>query len=117
MSEVRKGGLGPYALSGKVAVVTGGSSGIGAASVRRLAEGGAKVVVGYNQGGDRAGKLVRELPGGGHSATFLPLEDSAAIRAAAAKVRETHGRCGELRPCGSAPGTASVAFSLPKPER
>jgi NAD(P)-dependent dehydrogenase (short-subunit alcohol dehydrogenase family) len=38
--------------------VTGGSSGIGAASVRRLAAAGARVVVGYNRGLDRAKKLL-----------------------------------------------------------
>ena len=40
-------------LNGKVAVVTGGSNGIGAATVRMLAEEGASVVVGYNNGEDR----------------------------------------------------------------
>ena len=50
-------------LAGKVAVVTGGSSGIGAASVRLLAAAGARVVVGYNKGADRAVALIAELPG------------------------------------------------------
>jgi len=37
-----------FFLTKRVAIVTGGSSGIGAASVRRLAAAGARVVVGYN---------------------------------------------------------------------
>ncbi len=62
MTELRRGDLGEYALAGRVAVVTGGSSGIGAATVRRLAASGATVVVGYNSGLDRAKALVAELP-------------------------------------------------------
>ncbi len=90
-------------LAGKVAVVTGGSSGIGAASVRRLAAAGARVVVGYNKGADRAAALVAELPGNSHIAMYLPLEDTAQIRKVAAAVGET---------CG-APTSWSIRRALP----
>jgi 3-oxoacyl-[acyl-carrier protein] reductase len=79
-------------LAGKVAVVTGGSSGIGAASVRLLAAAGARVVVGYNRGAERAAALIAEVPGSGHKAMHLPLEDTAQIRKVAAAVREEFGR-------------------------
>ncbi|MGA8759815.1 MAG: SDR family oxidoreductase [Stellaceae bacterium] len=79
-------------LNGKVAVVTGGSSGIGAASARMLAAAGAKVVVGYNKGADRAAALIAELAGSDHRAMHLPLEDTAQIREAAAAVRDQFGR-------------------------
>ncbi len=79
-------------LAGKVAVVTGGSSGIGAASVRLLAAAGARVVVGYNRGAERAAALIGEVPGNGHKAMHLPLEDTAQIRRVAAAVREEFGR-------------------------
>jgi 3-oxoacyl-[acyl-carrier protein] reductase len=79
------------ALAGKVAVVSGGSSGIGAASVRALAAAGAKVVIGYNKGLERARELIAALPGDGHEAMHLPLEDTAQIRRVAAAVRDAFG--------------------------
>ena len=83
-------------LTGKVAVVTGASSGIGAASARLFAEAGAKVVVGYNQGIDRAKAVIAALKGSGHKAMHLPLEDTAQIRKVAAAVKEEFGRCDVL---------------------
>ena len=79
-------------LAGAVAIVTGGSSGIGAATVRRLAEAGAAVVIGYNKGEARAKALMAELPGSGHRALHLPMEETARIRAVAAEVERAYGR-------------------------
>jgi 3-oxoacyl-[acyl-carrier protein] reductase len=81
-----------FSLTKRVAIVTGGSSGIGAASVRRLAAAGARVVVGYNHGLDRAERLIGELLGTGHCAMHLPLEDTAQIRRVAAAVEGQFGR-------------------------
>src|ERR1700675_4063828 len=83
-------------LDGKVAVVTGGSSGIGAASCRQFAAAGARVVVGYNTGLDRAERLIAELPGSGHKAMRLPLGDTAQIRKVAAMVEAEFGRADVL---------------------
>ena len=99
----------PFLLTGKVAVVTGGSSGIGAASVRLLAGAGARVVVGHNKGADRAAALIAELPGSGHQAMYLPLENSAQIRNVAAAVKEGFGRTDIL--VNSAGFTRMVAHS------
>ena len=96
-------------LAGKVAVVTGGSSGIGAASVRLLAGAGARVIVGYNKGADRAATLIRELPGSGHQAMHLPMEDSAQIRKVAAAIKDGFGRADIL--VNSAGFTRMVAHS------
>jgi 3-oxoacyl-[acyl-carrier protein] reductase len=79
-------------LDGKVAFVTGGSSGIGAATVRMLAEEGATVAVGYHNGEERARALIGELRGGGHRAFRIALADSATIRKAADDVRSAFGR-------------------------
>ena len=92
MPELRRGDLGEYALTGRVAVVTGGSSGIGAAVARRLAVAGAAVVVGYNAGVDRARALVAELAGERHMVAHLPMEDTAAIHAAADAVKAAFGK-------------------------
>lgn len=85
-----------YSLQDKVAVVTGGSNGIGAASVRALAQAGARVAVGYYKGRERAEKLIAELPGTGHRAIHMHMEDSATLQAAADEVRKAYGRADVL---------------------
>ena len=66
-------------LSGKTALVTGGSSGIGAACVRALAGAGARVVIGYHHGAERAQSLLAELPGDGHSILSISFGDPATL--------------------------------------
>lgn len=79
-------------LKGQVALVTGGSSGIGAAAVRLLAGCGADVVVGYNSGRERALDLIKSLPGNGHEAARISLAEAATIGAAADVVKAKWGK-------------------------
>jgi len=79
-------------LKNQVALVSGGSSGIGAACVKQLAAQGAIVVVGYHRGLERAQALVSQLPGVGHVAMQVPLEDSAAHAVIAQAVWAQKGR-------------------------
>ena len=65
-------------LDGKIGLVTGASSGIGAACARALAVAGATVIVGYHLGEERAEAVRAELPGSGHRTLRIPLSDSAA---------------------------------------
>jgi len=94
-------------LKGKVAIVTGASSGIGAAAARMLAGAGARVIVGYNNGEARAQGVVAELPGSGHRVQRIVLEDSSTMRRAAEDVRATCGRCDIL--------VNSAGFTRPVP--
>ena len=68
-------------LEGKVAVVVGGSGGIGAASAQLMAGAGAKVVVGYRTNAQKAEDLASALPGDGHIAAPVVITDTASIEA------------------------------------
>lgn len=87
------------ALRGKVAVVTGGAGGIGAAICRRLAQAGATVVLTYRTKSEAAEALVKSLPGAGHFARRVDVTDSAALGALAAETRERLSRCDVLVNC------------------
>ena len=79
-------------LAGRVAVVTGGTGGIGAAICKTLAQAGAAVAVGYNSASEKAEAMLGELPGDGHMALRMPVTDSAALKDAIAAVDKRHSR-------------------------
>jgi 3-oxoacyl-[acyl-carrier protein] reductase len=81
-------------LSTKVAVVTGGSRGIGAGIARRLAAEGAKVVVNYASRADAAEQVVADIQKGGGDAIALQTDmgDLDAIRRLFAETKTQYGR-------------------------
>jgi NAD(P)-dependent dehydrogenase (short-subunit alcohol dehydrogenase family) len=81
-------------LTGKIALVTGASRGIGRASALALANEGAYVIAHYNSAGDEARALVNEIRGIGGKAEAVSADLAAADGAhwLAAKVREIAGK-------------------------
>src|ERR1700719_96675 len=71
-------------LSGKVALVTGGSRGIGAGIVKRLAREGAAVAFTYSASNEKATQLVHFVEAGGGRALAIQADsaDAAAVRGA-----------------------------------
>lgn len=81
-----------HALEGKVAVVVGGSGGIGRATCRLLADAGATVVVGYRSGKEKAEEIAAGLPGRGHVSLPVSIGDTATIETFRDAVLATCGR-------------------------
>ncbi|HET8728917.1 MAG TPA: SDR family oxidoreductase [Alphaproteobacteria bacterium] len=81
-------------LEGKIALVTGGSRGIGAAIARRLAAEGATVAITYGQSQEKAHGVISEIEAGGGRGMALRADnrDAAAVEAAIDAVVEAHGR-------------------------
>ncbi|KWV58637.1 3-ketoacyl-ACP reductase [Bradyrhizobium macuxiense] len=83
----------PFDLAGRVAIVTGGGRGIGAAIVTRLAQAGATVAI-ANRTPDVAEALARELAADGLAAQSVPFDklDRASLRLLVDGVAVRHGR-------------------------
>ena len=81
-------------LEGKIALITGGSRGIGAAIAKRLAADGANVAITYTKGADAAASIVKEIEGTGRKAIAIQADaaDGKAVKAAIEKTVATFGR-------------------------
>jgi len=81
-------------LEGKIALITGGSRGIGAAIAKRLAADGANVAITYSKGADAAASVVKEIERAGGKAIAIQADatDANAVEAAVEKTVATFGR-------------------------
>lgn len=84
----------PMALDGKVALITGGSRGIGAAAVRLFRQAGARVAFSYREARERAEALARDCGGDEVCQAFQQELESAA--AGRALVRQTIAAFGRI---------------------
>ncbi len=96
-------------LLGKVAVVTGGSRGIGAGIAKRLAADGASVVITYTKGAEPAASVVKEIVTAGGKATAIQADatDAKAVQAAFAKTVAIYGKLDVL--------VNNAGTAIPKP--
>jgi 3-oxoacyl-[acyl-carrier protein] reductase len=86
-------------MKGQMAVVTGGSGGIGSEICRHFAEAGCTVAFTYRTGKQAAERILETLPGTGHWATRVAVDDSVALKGLAAEVASKRSRCDVLVNC------------------
>jgi 3-oxoacyl-[acyl-carrier protein] reductase len=79
-----------------VALITGGSGGLGAAICAVLAAAGFRIAVGYHRSQHAAQRIALALPGEGHFALAAPVTDSAGLAAMAAEIERRCARCDVL---------------------
>jgi 3-oxoacyl-[acyl-carrier protein] reductase len=96
-------------LSGKAALVTGGSRGIGAAIAKRLAADGARVAITYTNGAEAAASVVQEIERAGGKAIAIQANATNAVASREA-VEKTVAAFGQLDIFVNNAGTA-----IPKP--
>lgn len=101
-------------LRGRHVIVTGGSSGIGLALVRRVAQAGAKVSVVALDDADLA-NLRKQPPGGPHEVHIVGADvgDRQSASAAIASCVERHGPCDVLVTCA---GIAEPGYFMDLPD-
>jgi 3-oxoacyl-[acyl-carrier protein] reductase len=78
-------------LKKKVAVVLGGTGGIGVATAKRLAAAGATVVVCGQEPIEKAQEVVDSLPGEGHTARLVSITESESLAELESDVRKLYG--------------------------